>query len=141
MMTEREFSDGCRRELAGRLGVRVESLAEKAARLDAVSPPSPALTLNMAAERLRRAAEAARAHEAEDGRTPDQWAHDIDNSLGGPVGVFCGLLSPELAEDLADWFDALAMAAVRQERAGGTQGAVTDGYPIRVAQRILGEAS
>jgi hypothetical protein len=97
--------------------------------------------LHMAADRLRRAAEAARAHQAEDGRTPDQWAYDLDGYLGGPVGVFCGLLSPELAEDLADWFDALAMAAVRQERAGGTQGAVVDGYPLRIAQKILGETT
>jgi hypothetical protein len=35
MTTEREFSDGCRRELAARRGVRVESLEEKAARLEA----------------------------------------------------------------------------------------------------------
>jgi hypothetical protein len=95
----------------------------------------------MAADRLRRAAEAARAHEAEGGRTPDQWTRDLDNYLGGPVGVFCGLLSPESAVDLADWFDALAMAAVRQERAGGTQGAVVDGYPLRIAQKILGETA
>ncbi|MFI0900520.1 hypothetical protein [Streptomyces sp. NPDC020983] len=99
------------------------------------------MTLHMAADRLRRAAEAARDRQAEGGRTDAHWAYDLDGYLGGPVGVFCGLLSPELAVDLADWFNEIAMVAVRQECAGGTQDAVVDGHPLRVAQRILGEAA
>jgi hypothetical protein len=105
-------------------------------------PPGPALTLHMAADRLRRAAQAAIARQVEDGRAPDDWFADmVDGYLGGPIGLFCGLVSPEMALDLADWFDEIAAAAVRQERAGGSQFAVADGYPTRMAQRILGEAS
>lgn len=104
-------------------------------------PPSPALTLHMAAAKLRPAAEAAIARMAEDDRTGADWAHDMDNYLGGPIGLFCGLLSPAAGLEMADWFDAIAVEAVRQERMGGSQGAVVDGYPIRTAQRILGEAS
>lgn len=64
----------------------------------------------------------------------------MENFLGGPVGVFCGLLSPELALEIADDLDATAAGAVRHASAGGTQEEITDGYPIRTAQRILGEA-
>jgi hypothetical protein len=104
-------------------------------------PPGPALTLHMAADRLRRAAQAAIARHAEGDLGPGDWYSDMDNALGGPIGEFCGLISPEMAFDLADWFDEIAAAAVRQERAGGSQFAVADGYPTRMAQRILGEAS
>lgn len=104
-------------------------------------PPSPALTLHMAAARLRAAAEAAIARQAEDGRTAGAWAHDLDGYLGGPIGEFCGLMSPELALEMADDLDRTAVGAVRHANAGGTQEEITDGYPIRAAQRILGEAS
>lgn len=103
-------------------------------------PPGPALTLHEAAAKLRPAAEAAIARQVTEGRTPDQWAYDLDGYLGGPIGVLCGLLSPELALDLCDWLDATAVEAVRQACAGGTEGAVADGYPITMARRILGDA-
>jgi hypothetical protein len=103
--------------------------------------PSPALTLNMAADKLRRAAGAAVDRQAEDGRTDADWARDMDNYLGGPIGVLCGLLSPELALDLADFLDATAAQAVRYAAGfGNIQEEITDGYPIRTARRILGEA-
>jgi hypothetical protein len=104
-------------------------------------PPGPALTLHMAAAKLRAAAEAAAARQAEDGRTDADWARDLDNALGGPIGVFCGLLTPELALDLCDWLDATATQAVRHAGTGGTEQAVTGGFPAIAAQRILGEAS
>jgi hypothetical protein len=100
-------------------------------------PPSPALVLHEAAARLRPAAEAALARWGADGHSPERWYDDMDNALGGPVGVFCGLLSPELALELCDFLDATAAEAVRQARAGGTQEAVTDGYPTTIARRIL----
>lgn len=102
-------------------------------------PPGPALTLNMAADRLRRAAQLALDAEAEDGRAPERWCDGMDNMLGGPVGEFCGLISPGAGLDLADWLDEIAAEAVRQARMGGTEEAVTDEYPIRMAQRVLGE--
>lgn len=104
-------------------------------------PPGPALTLHMAAARLRSAAEAATARQAEDGRT--DWARGMDNDLGGPVGEFCGLLSPELALDLADHLDATAVEAVRHAAGGfgNLQEEITDGWATRTAQRILGEAA
>jgi hypothetical protein len=95
----------------------------------------------MAADRLRRAAVAAAARQAEDGRTDADWARDMDNYLGGPIGEFCGLLSPGLALEIADDLDRTAVGAVRHANAGGTQEEITDGYPIRAAQKILGEAS
>lgn len=105
-------------------------------------PPSPALTLHMAADRLRRAAQLARDREAANGRTPAGWFSDmVDGYLGGPVGVLCGLLSPELALDLADHLDATAVEAVKHAATGGTQGYITNGFPITAARRILGEAS
>lgn len=104
-------------------------------------PPGPALTLHMAAARLRSVAEAAVARQAEDGRTDADWAYDLDGYLGGPVGVFCGLLSPGLALDLADHLDATAAEAVRYAAGfGNLQEEITDGWPIRTARRILGEA-
>lgn len=103
-------------------------------------PPGPALTLHMAAARLRSAAEAAMARQAEDGRTDADWGYDLNGYLGGPIGEFCGLLSPELALEIADDLDRTAVEAVRHANAGGTQEEITDGYPIRMARRILGEA-
>lgn len=105
-------------------------------------PPGPALTLHMAADRLRRAAQAALDAEAGKGRITADWFGDmVDGYLGGPVGLFCGLLSPAAGLELADWLDATAATAVRHAGAGGTQEAITGGYPIRMAQRILGEAA
>lgn len=104
-------------------------------------PPSPALTLHMAADRLRRAAQAALDQQAKDGRTSADWYADmVDGYLGGAVGMFCGLFSPAAGLELADWLDATAAAAVRRAAAGGAQEEITGGYPIRTAQRILGEA-
>lgn len=98
-------------------------------------PPGPALLLHQAADKLRTAALAARAA----GRTPTpaEWFGVMDNALGGPVGVLCGLLSPGLALDLADWLDDTAAEAVRQARAGGSEEAVAGGYPTTIAQHIL----
>lgn len=105
-------------------------------------PPSPALTLHMAADRLRRAARLAREREAEKGRAPADWFADmVDGYLGGPVGMLCGLLSPELADDLADHLDAVAVQAVKHAATGGAEGYITGGWPIAAARRILGEAS
>lgn len=101
-------------------------------------PPGPALLLHQAAARLRSAAEAALARELETGRSPARWYASMDNALGGPIGEFCGLLSPALALDLCDWLDALAIEAVRLAGSGlGVQTDVTDGYPTTVARRIL----
>lgn len=102
-------------------------------------PPGPALLLHMAAAKLRRAAEATRA--AGEARTPAQWAAYLDNVLGGPLGEFCGLMTPQLALDLCDWLDAVAAQAVRQARAGGTEHAITGGFPDAAARSILGETS
>lgn len=105
-------------------------------------PPGPALMLHMAADRLRRAAQAALDAEAVKGRTGADWYADmVDGYLGGPVGLFCGLLSPAAGLDLADDLDRTAAGAVRHANAGGTQEEITNGYPTRMAQHILGEAS
>ena len=100
-------------------------------------PPSPALLLHQAADKLRTAATAA----GRGGRTPTsaEWYALMDNALGGPVGVFCGLLSPALALDLADWLDATAAEAVKHAAGlGNVQEEITDGYPTTIAAHILG---
>jgi hypothetical protein len=105
-------------------------------------PPGPALTLHMAADRLRRAAQAALDREAEKGRAPADWSADMaDGYLGGAVGLFCGLLSPAAGLEMADDLDATAAGAVQHARLGGTEEEITDGYPTRIARLILGEAS
>lgn len=100
----------------------------------ALPPPGPALTLHQAAAKLRAAAEAARAG----GRTPTpaEWYALMDNVLGGPVGVLCGLLSPGLALVIADHLDATAVEAVRHAAGfGNIQEEITDGYPMTMATR------
>jgi len=114
----------------------------RAAAQTLLPPPGPALLLNMAADRLRRAAQLALDREAEKGRTPADWYADmVDGYLGGPVGMFCGLISPAAGLDLADWLDEIAAAAVRHARNGGTEDEVADGYPIRIAEQILGQGA
>ncbi|MET9222375.1 hypothetical protein ABZX65_26925 [Streptomyces sp. NPDC003300] len=105
----------------------------------ALPPPGPALVLHQAAARLRGAAEAAQARQAEDDRPPERWYADLDNALGGPIGILCGLLSPELALELCDWLDATAVEAVRHAAGGwgNLQEEITDGYPTAIARRIL----
>lgn len=101
-------------------------------------PPGPALTLNMAADKLRRASQDAIDRLAEDDRTSAHWASDMDNSLGGPIGIFCGLFSPAQGLEAADWLDATAAEAVRYAAGfGNLQEEITDGYPIQFATRIL----
>lgn len=101
-------------------------------------PPGPALLLHQAAAKLRPVAEAAIARLAEDGRTPADWYAVMDNALGGPMGVLCGLLSPQLALDLCDHLDATAAEAVKHAAGfGNLQEEITDGFPAVMAQRIL----
>jgi hypothetical protein len=101
-------------------------------------PPGPALLLHMAAARLRPVAEAAIARQAEDGRTDAQWAADMDNALGGPLGEFCGLLTPHFALDLCDWLDTVAIQAVQQARLDGGTQTITDPFAKTAARHILG---
>ncbi len=104
-------------------------------------PPSPALLLHEAAAKLRSAAQRALDREAEKGRTPADWYADmVDGYLGGPVGIFCGLLSPSAGLELADHLDATAAEAVEHAARGlgNIQEEITDGFPTAVALRILG---
>jgi hypothetical protein len=93
-------------------------------RLDAYAavlpPPSPALRAHMAADRLRRAAQAAL---EEMQRRPDYWAggwkSSMENGLGGPSGDLAGLLSPEVAQEIADLLDTAGQKAVQRAAEGG----------------------
>jgi len=102
-------------------------------------PPGPALTLHQAAAKLRAAAEATTADMIGNPFWKNGWQAEVDGALGGPSGVLCGLLSPELALDVADWLDATAVAAVKHAAAGrgNIQEEITDGHPTTMAQRIL----
>lgn len=108
---------------------------------DLLPPPGPALTLHQAADRLRRTAQLALDREAEKGRTAADWYSDmVDGYLGGPVGMFCGLLSPSAGLELADFLDATAAQAVKHAAGGmgNCQTEITDGFPTTVANQILG---
>jgi hypothetical protein len=105
----------------------------------ALPPPGPALTLHGAAAKLRATATAALAREESAGRAPTDWYAGTDNALGGPIGEFCGLLSPSLGLEMADWLDAVAAQAVRHSAGfGNTQEEITDGFPTVLARRVLG---
>lgn len=104
-------------------------------------PPSPALTLHMAAARLRALAAQVRAQMASNDYWGMGWVRGVENAIGGPEGVLAGMFTPDLADDLADHLDAVAVQAVKHAATGGTEGYITGGFPIAAARKILGEAS
>ncbi|MEU6768559.1 hypothetical protein ABZ916_39375 [Streptomyces sp. NPDC046853] len=73
--------------------------------------PSPALTVHESAAHIRSLAEKAAA-DVEGDQYWSRWADGISNALGGPVGDFAGLFSPDLAIHVADWLDERASAHV-----------------------------
>lgn len=104
-------------------------------------PPSPALTLHEAAAVLRALAAKVRTQMVSNDYWGMGWARGVENAIGGPEGVLAGLFTPDLADELADHLDATATAAVRHAAEAGAQEEITGGWPIRMAKRILGEAS
>lgn len=108
----------------------------------ALPPPSPALTLHMAAAKLRAAATAARAEVASNDYWDMGWTRGVENAIGGATGALVGIFTPDMVEDLADHLDATAVEAVKHAAGfGNIQEEITDGFPITGAKRILGEAS
>ena len=89
--------------------------------------------LVQAASTLRANARAVADHMSPHGGVT--WTDATDNWLGGVVGQFCGLMSPEVAMALADWLD--WVADMRTEA-----GIVVDWRPdwsVEVARQILRE--
>lgn len=83
-------------------------------------PELPAITMRVAAARIRRAAADAR----DDMATNDYWACDhpdvteaetwtsgVECGLGGEAGTLAGMLTPDAVEAIADWLDATAAKA------------------------------
>lgn len=83
-------------------------------------PEFPAITMRLAAARIRRAVADARA----DLSTNDYWACDhpdvseaeiwtsgVECGLGGDAGTLAGMLTPDAIEVVADWLDATAARA------------------------------
>lgn len=100
--------------------------------------PGPALTLHMAADKLRTRAAKARAEMAGNDYWNGGWAAGVENAIGGAEGELAGMLTPDLADVIADLLDATATEAVKHARGfGNLQEEITDGYPITMAQRIL----
>lgn len=80
-------------------------------------PELPAVTMRLAAARIRRAVADAREDLAEN----DYWACDhpevteaeiwtsgVECGLGGEAGALAGMLTPDAVEAVADWLDATA---------------------------------
>lgn len=104
-------------------------------------PPSPALTLHMAAAELRALVAKVRARMAQNDYWGMGWTPGVENAIGGPEGVLAGMFTPDLADVLADHLDATAVEAVKHAAGfGNIQEEITSGFPITTARRILGEA-
>lgn len=104
----------------------------------ALPPPSPALVLHEAAARLRGWAAAARVEMAINPYWVGGFRNGIGGAISGDAGVLASLLSPDAADELADWLDATAVEAVRLAATGlGAQTDVIGPYPTTIARRIL----
>jgi hypothetical protein len=77
-------------------------------------PPSPALALHQAADKIRRSAQAALAEMASNDYWRNGWAAGVTNAIGGSEGDLAALLSPEAAIELADVLDTVGSAAARR---------------------------
>lgn len=77
-------------------------------------PPSPALVLHQAADKIRSSAQAALAAMAANDYWTGGWTRGITNAVGGPEGELAALLSPEAAIELADVLDTVGSAAARR---------------------------
>ncbi|MFE9127038.1 hypothetical protein ACFYOF_16735 [Streptomyces sp. NPDC007148] len=81
-------------------------------------PPSPALRLHQAAARLRRTAQAAQ-HDLDTDSfwkcydPATAWRDGFENGMGGICSQLAGLLTPQLALQLAEWLDATGAHAAR----------------------------
>ena len=71
-------------------------------------PPSPALTVHQAADRIRTLADAALRRMARNEYWGNGWKAGITDALGGEEGELAGLFTPELAIQFADWLDTSA---------------------------------
>lgn len=105
--------------------------------------PGPALTLHMAADRLRGRAEKALARMARNDYWSMGWRPGIENAVGGEEGELAACMSPEFALELADWLDAIGRDAMRHaaKGCGNDESEIACGHPLTIAQRILAEAS
>lgn len=81
-------------------------------------PEFPAITMRVAAKRIRRAVADARADLATNdywssgcANEAERWAGGVENGLGGPAGTLAGMLTPDAVEAVADWLDATAARA------------------------------
>lgn len=162
MMTEREFSDGCRRELATRLGIRVETLAEKAARLEAerrkAGTESSSALLQRAADRLEELLDA-----MDDNRGPWYIANETSRpypqsirNIGVPyvvadtftdpshpptAGQYICTMHPGVGRAMAQWLrtEAASTAGDEDHEAWHPETCTTVAA-MATARRILGEA-
>lgn len=77
----------------------------------------PAVTMRLAAARIRQAVAEARddlatndywACDHPDATEAEIWTYGVECGLGGEAGTLAGMLTPDAAEAVADWLDATA---------------------------------
>lgn len=102
-------------------------------------PPGWALTLNQAAAKLRDRAAKARAEAKGNDYWNGGWARGVENAIGGAEGVLAGMFTPDMADEIADWLDSIALEAVKHAAGGmgNCESEICDGYPTTLARRIL----
>lgn len=76
-------------------------------------PPSPALVVHQAADRIRCRAKAALAEMAGNDYWSNGWSVGVTNAIGGSEGDLAALVTPELALHIADWLDTVGSRAAR----------------------------
>lgn len=106
-------------------------------------PAGPALRLHQAAAELRRRAERARAEMAGNDYWAMGWRDGVENALGGTTGQLAALITPDIANGLANWLDSVAQEAVRHAAQGwgNCESEITDGWPETLAAWILREVA
>ncbi|MCX4405932.1 MULTISPECIES: hypothetical protein [unclassified Streptomyces] len=80
---------------------------------DLLPQPGAALLVHDAAARIRAASHRASAEAASNSYWDMGWTAGVTNAIGGAAGDLAAVFSPALAEEFADWLDAVASANAR----------------------------
>lgn len=104
----------------------------------------PLLELRMAAIKVRSRAEAVRAKLADDfWADRGGFAEAMDNWLGGEIGEFAGLFSPEAGLEIAGWLESVIKRLERQvpgqeARGEGPMALADKAAAFTIARALLG---
>lgn len=100
----------------------------------------PLLELRMAVIKVRSRSEAARAAASD---WSSGYAAGVDDYLGGPVGEYAGLFSPQAGLELAGWLESVVKRLERQEpgqeaRGEGPVALADKAAAFTIARALLG---